>query len=226
MDAFRPARHLSNNTLRQAFKAFLVPIVAEKYQVIAVRCLWRVEKNELHRAYALISGKRRQLELLFQRTPMVTIVISAITGQEEGAKKHKKPKKKTTDDKQSRKHARRQDSDEENSSEESDNDGDDNEDNEDDPDWFPEFDSAPSQTTCGQKQVYPGISFWIVIDAPYSCMSDIDTNIRQLFIKSGMEIDKCKPINPRGKSGNLEVQLNLDISNQLEHPREIKVCSS
>ena len=36
-------------------------------------------------------------------------------------------------------------------------------------------------------------------------MSDIDTNIRQLFIRSGMEIDKCKPINPRGKSGNLEV---------------------
>ena len=30
MDAFRPARHLSNNTLRQAFRAFLVPIVAAK----------------------------------------------------------------------------------------------------------------------------------------------------------------------------------------------------
>ena len=36
-------------------------------------------------------------------------------------------------------------------------------------------------------------------------MSDIDTNIRQLFIRSGLEIDQCKPINPRGKSGNLEV---------------------
>ena len=127
---------------------------------------------------------------------MVKIVISAITGQEEGTKKRKKPNKKAKRDKKSRKHARREYSDEGNSSEESDNDGDDNEDNDDNSDLFPEFDSAPSQTTCGQKQVYRGISFWIVIDAPYSCMSDIDTNIRQLFIKSGMEIDKCKQINP------------------------------
>ena len=99
MDAFRPARHLSNNTLRQAFRAFLVPIVAEKYHLIAVRCLWRVEKNEFHRAHALISGKRRQLELLLQRTSTVKIVISAITGQEEGTKKHKKPTKKAKGDK-------------------------------------------------------------------------------------------------------------------------------
>ena len=205
MDAFRPARHLSNNTLRQAFRAFLIPTVAEKYHAIAVRCLWRVEKNEPYRAHALISGKRKQLELLPQRTPMVKIVISAITGQEEETKKRKKPNKKAKGDKKSRKHARREDSDEGNSSEESGNDGDDNEDNDDISDLFPGFDSAPSQITCGQKHVYPGISFWIVIDAPYSCMSDIDTNIRQLFIKSGMEIDKCKPINPPGKSGNLEV---------------------
>ena len=128
MDAFRPVRHLSNNTLRQAFRAFLVPIVAEKFHVIAIRCLWKVEKNELHRAHALISGKRRQLELLLQRTPMVKIVISAITGQEEGPKKRKKPNKKAKGDKKSRKHARREDSDEGNSNEESDNDGDGNED--------------------------------------------------------------------------------------------------
>ena len=207
MDAFRPVRHLSNNTLRQAFRAFLVPTVAEKYHVIAVRCLWRVEKNELHRAHALISGKRRQLELLLQRTPMVKIVISAITGQEEGTKKHKKPNKKAKGDKKSQKHVHREDSDEGNSSEESGNDGDGNEDDDDNSDLFPEFDSTPSQNTFGQKQVYPGISFWIVIDAPYSCMSDIDTNIRQLFIRSGMEIDKCKPINPCGKIGNLEVYM-------------------
>ena len=87
MDPFHPVRHLSNNTLRQAFRAFLVPTVAEKFHVIAFRCLWKVEKNELHRAHALISGKRRQLELLLQRTRMVKIVISAITGQEEGTKK-------------------------------------------------------------------------------------------------------------------------------------------
>ena len=92
MDAFRPPRHLISNTLRQVFRAFLVPTVAEKYHVIAVRCLWRVEKNELHRAHAC--GKRRQLELLLQRTPMVKLVISAITGQEEGTKKRKKPNKK------------------------------------------------------------------------------------------------------------------------------------
>ena len=120
-------------------------------------------------------------------------------------KKSKKPNKKAKGDKKSRKHAHREDSDEENSSEESGNDGDDNDDNDDNSDLFAEFDSAASQTTCGQKQVYLGISFWIVIDVPYSCMSDIDTNIRQLFIKSGMEINKCKPINPCHKSGNLEV---------------------
>ena len=127
--------------------------------MIAVRCLWKVEKNELHRAHALISGKRRQLELLLQRTPMAKIVVSAITGQEEGPKKHKKPNKKAKGDKKPRKHARREDSDEGNSSEESGNDGDGNEDDGDSSDLFPEFDSAPSQNTCGQKQVYPGISF-------------------------------------------------------------------
>ena len=112
---------------------------------------------------------------------MIKIVISAITGQEEGPKKRKKPNKKANGDKKSRKHAHREDSDEGNSSEESGNDGDGNEDDGDSSDLFPEFDSAPSQNTCGQKQVYLGISFWIVIDAPYSCMSDIDTNIRQLL---------------------------------------------
>ena len=136
---------------------------------------------------------------------MVKIVISAITGQEEGTKKRKKPNKKAKGDKKSRKHAHIEDSDEGNSSEESGNDGDGNEDDDDNSDLFPEFDSTPGQNPCGQKQVYQGISFWIVIDAPYSYMSDIDTNIRQLSIRLGMEIDKCKPINPRCKVGNLEV---------------------
>ena len=49
----------------------------------------------------------------------------------------------------------KEDSDERNSSEESGNDGDGNEDDDDNSDLFPEFDSAPSQNTCGQKQVYP-----------------------------------------------------------------------
>ena len=90
---------------------------------------------------------------------MVKIVISAITGQEEGPKKHKKPNKKAKGDKKSRKHARREDSDEGNSSEESDNDGDGNEDDGDSSDLFPEFDSAPGQNTSGQKQVYRESAF-------------------------------------------------------------------
>ena len=67
----------------------------------------------------------------------------------------KKQTKKAEGDKRSRKHVRREDSDEGNSSKESGNDCDDNENNEDNFDLFPEFDSAPSQTTCGQKHVYP-----------------------------------------------------------------------
>ena len=125
----------------------------------------------------------------FSREPRWSklLFLPLLDKKKEPLKKRKKANKKAKDDKKSRKHVRREDSDEGNSSEEIGNDGDDNEDNDDNSDLFPEFDSAPSQTTRGQKQVYPGISFWIVIDVPYSCMSDIDTNIRQFSCSLSLE---------------------------------------
>ena len=77
-----PTRRLAIRTLRKAFRAFVVPTVAEKFQVISMRCLWRVENHDVQRASEQISAKRRQLEVLMKENPNILLFITSLTTHE------------------------------------------------------------------------------------------------------------------------------------------------
>ena len=61
-----------------------MPTVAEKFQVISMRCLWRVTNNDVHRASEQISGKRKQLEVLMTENPNILLFITSLTAHEQG----------------------------------------------------------------------------------------------------------------------------------------------
>ena len=82
----------SSRTLRKAFGAFVQPTVAEKFQVISMPCLWRVENNDVHRTSEQISAKRKQLEMLMTENPnillllllLLFVIILSLTAHEQG----------------------------------------------------------------------------------------------------------------------------------------------
>ena len=61
-----------------------MPTVTEKFQVISIRCPWRVENNDVHRASEQISAKRRQLEVLMTENSNILLFITSLTAHEQG----------------------------------------------------------------------------------------------------------------------------------------------
>ena len=173
----KPKRRLASNTLKQALRAFIVPVVADRYNVFTVRVLWKVEKNHIYKANEQVNAKQRQLELLLEQNDEIILFISCITGQEKGALTKRKRKQE-------------QDSDDDGKSDDS-NDND--------------ADLIPSTLDTANKAIYPGRTFWIVMEAPQACVNDVQTNLMKIMLQSGLEIDSCKPIIPRGKKDKVEV---------------------
>ena len=109
----------------------------------------------------------------------IILFISCITGQEKGA-----PTK--------RKRKQEEDSDD-------DEKGDDSNDNDAD------LSLTPSTLDTANKAIYPGLTFWIVMETPQACVNDVQTNVMKIMLQSGLEIDSCKPIVSRGKKNKVEV---------------------
>ena len=174
----KPNRRLASNTLKQALHAFIVLFVANRYHVFTVRVLWKVEKNHIYKANEQVTAKRRQLELLLEQNDEIIMFISCITGQEKGASTKRKGKQGKED----------LDDDEE---------GDDSNDN--------DADLTPSTLDTANKAIYPELTFWIVMEIPHACLNDVQTNLRKIVLQSGLEIESCKPIVPRGEKNKVEV---------------------
>ena len=43
------------------------------------------------------------------------------------------------------------------------------------------------------------------METPQACVNDVHTNFMKIMLQSGLEIDSCKPIVPRGKKNKVEV---------------------
>ena len=166
----KPIRRLASRTLRKAFRAFVVPTVAEKFQVISMRCLWRAENNDVYRASEQISAKRRQLEVLMTENPNILLFITSLTAQ--GVQEKSQG---SVEDGESMSESENDDVDQER-----------------------KIDSA-------SKRVYPGLTLWIVLDIPITCLSTVETDLMKMILNSGLDVMSCKPIRPRGKQGSLEV---------------------
>ena len=119
-----------------------------------------------------VTAKRKQLELILEQNDEIILFISCITGQEKGAptKRKRKQEKEDSDD---------------------DEKGDDSNDN--------DADLTPNTSDTPNKAIYPGLTFWIVMETPQACVNDVQTNRMKIMLQSGLEIDSCKPIVPREK---------------------------
>ena len=87
MALVKPNRGLASNTLKQALRAFVVPVVSERYNVVALRVLWKVENNHISKANEQAAQKqKKQLETLREENEEVLLFVSCmcITRQEKG----------------------------------------------------------------------------------------------------------------------------------------------
>ena len=55
------------------------------------------------------------------------------------------------------------------------------------------------------KRIYLGLTLWIVLDIPISCLSTVETDLLKMILNSGLGVMSCKPMRPREKQGSLEV---------------------
>ena len=54
----KPNRRLASNTLKQVLRAFIVPVVADRYHVFTVRVLWKVKKNHIYKANEQVTANQ------------------------------------------------------------------------------------------------------------------------------------------------------------------------
>lgn len=78
----KPRRSIRNETLKDAFKNFVVPVVANNYNVIALRALWDVHKDDMEVASLNIWSKRKKLEDLLCSNKHVAGFFSCITAMQ------------------------------------------------------------------------------------------------------------------------------------------------
>ena len=83
-----PQRELRNKTLQDGLKAYVVKPIKNCYQVISLRALWG--STEEDKVKAIISGKRRELEMSFERSGCVVFYVSCIQSFEKRSCAEKK----------------------------------------------------------------------------------------------------------------------------------------
>ena len=55
------------------------------------------------------------------------------------------------------------------------------------------------------KRVYPGVTFWIVVEIPVICLSNVESDFTKMLLQSGLNVTSCNLICPWGRNSNLEV---------------------
>ena len=158
-------RQLTSVVLRQALKAFVVPLVVKSYNIIAIRAVWHTNDDDRQLTHIQICPKRTQLELILQEDPNIVLYISAITGLEKQKPKGKKTVAVSNDtenlvDKLSQDSA------------------------------LSEEQSV--EPPLGTLNAYPGVAFWIAFDTPLYTVSDFENKLENAFLQAGLNIYECK----------------------------------
>ena len=87
-------RCLRNETLKNAFKSFFVPHISDKYHVLAFRCLWDVNEEDLTAARLNIFAKRKQLEEIVNSLPTIVLYVSCLCAMDSAYLRRKEFEKK------------------------------------------------------------------------------------------------------------------------------------
>ena len=83
---YKMSNELKSKVLKRSLSAYIVPPFVNKYNVVAVRALWR-EKRDKEKS---IWAKRRQLECILNEQKEVVSFFSCITGLYKKAQKKRK----------------------------------------------------------------------------------------------------------------------------------------
>ena len=165
--SFTLQKTLRSEELKRALTNYVVPPFGNRYQIIAVRALWKVEELEKQGIWA-----KRLMEAILSKKKEIVSFISCITALEPEKKKRQKKRKRPTID--------------EASSEE-------------------ETESSDEED---DRNIRPGLSFWVVADWPEFALEAIEQNLTKIILENGFDINQCKGIKPRGKK-MLLIQLTL-----------------
>ena len=82
---------IRSDTIKNAIKNFIVPIVVDRYFVISFRCLWDVYDEDLEKANYNLENKR---ETIIKSFDQVMLYFSCLCGMKESEIRHKLAKRK------------------------------------------------------------------------------------------------------------------------------------
>ena len=83
----RPCSQLNSKVIRDKAEYHIIAAVEKKCSVVSFKCIWRVENNEIERAWNWICEKRDECDRTLSKLSEVCFFFSAISTSEIGRKK-------------------------------------------------------------------------------------------------------------------------------------------
>ena len=83
----RPCSQLNSKVIRDKAECHIIAAVEKKCSVVSFKCIWRVESNEIERAWNWICEKRDECDRTLSTLSEVCFFFSAISTSEIGRKK-------------------------------------------------------------------------------------------------------------------------------------------
>ena len=189
-----PQRQLRDKTLKDALRAFVVTPIARSYHVFAVRALWETEDEA--KVQQVISGKRRELEEVFETNTDVVMFVDCIQSFEV-----RKGKKRNSHD-----------------VEDADDDIDDAQSRLQQEQTVPLQDAAgPSTAGLGSdrpsttrddsttpKKYQPSLAFWVVVKTTVRDFEELKATIMRNILSAGLDVYDMRKIECRSKTKSVD----------------------
>lgn len=87
-------RTIRSDTIKNALINFSVPIVADKYYVISLRCLWDVFDEDLEKANYNLMNKREKIRKVMESFDDIMLYFSCLCAMESSKIRHRLAKRK------------------------------------------------------------------------------------------------------------------------------------
>ena len=87
-------RTIRSDTIKNALKNFVVPLVADKFFVISLRCLWDVFEEDLDKANYNLVSKQEEIEKILNSTDEIVLYFSCLCAMKSSDMRHKFAKRK------------------------------------------------------------------------------------------------------------------------------------
>ena len=184
----RPCRQLNSKVIRGVAECSILPIIETKCSVIAIKCIWRVEDDQIDNAWRWICEKRDSCDTTLRNLQEISFFLSSISTSESNAGKRKKKKESNT--------------------------GRDDDWETEDADETTLLSQGANVVALANKKIYPAVSYWIACQTRNGAMAS-HHSIQSALLKCGLEVTATRTSRKSGSDAlNKLCQVLKDHKNQ------------